>query len=142
LPADPIYVNSYSVQGLFERLREDAARYPDNMDQRYGAWPHLLTLFRLVYDGAKHGAMHLPARQGKLFDPDAYPFLEGRPSRSERDVRERLPPPRVSDGVIFRVLTNLLLLAGEQLSYRALDVEQIGSVYEAMMGYAILVATG
>ena len=142
LPADPIYVNSYSVEGLFERLREDAARYPDNMDQRYGAWSQLLTLFRLIYDGAKYGTTRLPARQGKLFDPDAYPFLEGRPYRSHRQAGERLQPPRVSDGVIYRVLTNLLLLDGEQLSYRALDVEQIGSVYEAMMGYALLVATG
>jgi hypothetical protein len=142
LPADPIYVNSYSVEGLFERLREDASRYPDNMDQRYGAWAQLLTLFRLVYDGAKHGAMRLPARQGKLFDPDAYPFLEGRPYHSKREVGQRLQPPRISDGVIYRVLTNLLLLDGEQLSYRAFDVEQIGSVYEAMMGYALLVATG
>ena len=142
LPADPIYVNSYSVEGLFERLREDASRYPDNMDQRYGAWSQLLTLFRLIYDGAKYGTTRLPARQGKLFDPDAYPFLEGRPYRSHRQAGERLQPPRVSDGVIYRVLTNLLLLDGEQLSYRALDVEQIGSVYEAMMGYALLVATG
>jgi hypothetical protein len=142
LPADPIYVNSYSVEGLFERLREDASRYPDNMDQRYGAWAQLLTLFRLIYDGAKYGTTRLPARQGKLFDPDAYPFLEGRPYRSHRQTGERLQPPRVSDGVIYRVLTNLLLLDGEQLSYRALDVEQIGSVYEAMMGYALLVATG
>ena len=112
------------------------------MDQRYGAWAQLLTLFRLIYDGAKYGATRLPARQGKLFDPDAYPFLEGRPYRSHRQAGERLQPPRVSDGVIYRVLTNLLLLDGEQLSYRALDVEQIGSVYEAMMGYALLVATG
>ena len=28
LPADPIYVNSYSVEGLFERLREDAVPIP------------------------------------------------------------------------------------------------------------------
>jgi hypothetical protein len=112
------------------------------MDQRYGAWSQLLTLFRLIYDGAKYGATRLPARQGKLFDPDAYPFLEGRPYHSKRELGQRLQPPRVSDGVIYRVLTNLLLLDGEQLSYRALDVEQIGSVYEAMMGYALLVATG
>ena len=34
--------------------------------------------------------------------------------------------PRISDGVIFRVLRNLLVLDGERLSYRTLDVEQIG----------------
>ncbi len=45
--------------------------------------------------------------------------------------------PRISDGVIFRVLHRLLVLDGERLSYRALDVEQIGSVYEAVMGYEV-----
>ena len=37
--------------------------------------------------------------------------------------------------MIFRVLENLLILDGERLSYRTLDVEQIGSVYETMMGF-------
>src|SRR5208283_5608383 len=50
--------------------------------------------------------------------------------------------PRVSDGVVFRVLQNLLILDGERLSYRTLDVEQIGSVYEAVMGMDLHVAEG
>ena len=50
--------------------------------------------------------------------------------------------PRVSDGVVYRVLQNLLVLQGERLSYRTLDVEQIGSVYEAMMGFALRLAEG
>ena len=37
-----------------EKLREDAAQYPDTMDQRYGAWAQLLTLSRLVHDGGGH----------------------------------------------------------------------------------------
>jgi hypothetical protein len=37
LPSDPIYTNYYAVTGLFERLRADAARFPDTMDLRYGA---------------------------------------------------------------------------------------------------------
>ena len=51
-------------------------------------------------------------------------------------------PPHVSDGVVFRVLHNLLILDGERLSYRTLDVEQIGSVYETMMGFNLEVAQG
>jgi hypothetical protein len=39
-------------------------------------------------------------------------------------------------------LHNLVMLNGERLSYRTLDVEQIGSVYERMMGFKIEVATG
>jgi hypothetical protein len=50
--------------------------------------------------------------------------------------------PRVPDGVLYRVLTQLLVLDGERLSYRNLDVEQIGSVYEAMMGFELHLAEG
>ena len=41
-----------------------------------------------------------------------------------------------------RTLQNLLILDGERLSYRTLDVEQIGSVYETMMGFNLEVAQG
>lgn len=142
MPAGSVYQRHYSVSGLFERLREDQARYPDTMDARYGAWAHLLALFRLVHDGGSHGELHSPARHGRLFNPDAYPFLEGRPPGSARQIGETLEAPRVPDGTVFRVLQNLLMLEGERLSYRALDVEQIGSVYEAMMGFALEIAHG
>jgi len=48
----------------------------------------------------------------------------------------------VSDGCVYRVLEKLLVLKGERLSYRTLDVEQIGSVYETMMGFRMTVAAG
>ncbi len=170
LSSDSVYANFYSVTGLFERLREDAGRYPDTMDQRYGAWAQLLTLFRLIYDGGQHDKFHVPPRCGYLFDPDRYPFLEGRARRSGvqpvgvpvgvqplgclqgqaeawtpagRQAKAWTPTiPHVSDGVLFRVLSNLLILDGERLSYRTLDVEQIGSVYEAVMGFSLEVAQG
>lgn len=129
---DPVYVNHYSLTGLFDRLRSDAGRYPDTMEQRYGAWAQLLTLFRMIFSGAKHNTFSIPARSGYLFDPDRYAFLEGEDNQI----------PRIPDGVIFRVLSNLLILDGERLSYRALDVEQIGSVYETIMGFNIEVSSG
>ncbi len=135
LSTDPIYTNYYGIGGLFERLRADDARYPDTMDQRFGAWAQILTLFRLIYDGGSHGLkFDLPARRGYLFDPSRYPFLEG--DLAALDI------PRISDGVLYRVLENLLMLEGERLSYRNLDVEQIGSVYEAVMGFTLEVAAG
>lgn len=140
LSSDPIYSNNYSVTGLSDRLREDAGRFPDTMDSRFGAWSQLLTLFRLVYDGGQHGTFKLPGRKGYLFDPDRYPFLEGRTADDPPD--EPAPVPRISDGVVYRVLRNLLILEGERLSYRTLDVEQIGSVYETMMGFNLEVAQG
>jgi hypothetical protein len=131
MPKGDVYQKHYAVSGLFNRLREDQARYPDTMDARYGAWAQLLALFRLIHDGGGHGDLHFPARHGRLFDPDSYPFLEGRPLGSHRSMGDLVDPPRVSDGIVFRVLQNLLMLDGERLSYRALDVEQIGSVYKA-----------
>jgi hypothetical protein len=44
--------------------------------------------------------------------------------------------------VVEQVLTKLLLLDGQILSYRALDVEQIGSVYEGIMGFRVEQAQG
>jgi N-6 DNA Methylase len=141
MPQGSIYTRNYSVTGLYERLREDAGNYPDTMEQRYGAWAWLLSLFRLVYDGGCHGDLYLPARHGQLFDPDEYTFLEGRSRNTTYKEWELIEPPRISDGVIHKVLQRLLVLDGERLSYRALDVEQIGSVYEAATGYEVNKAT-
>jgi hypothetical protein len=141
LSTDSVYVNHYSVTGLFDRLRADAGRYPDTMNQRYGGWAQLLTLFRLIHEGGGHAGFQIPARKGYLFDPERYHFLEGL-SVSQEAQNNSWSIPRVSDGVIFRVLSNLLILDGERLSYRTLDVEQIGSVYETIMGFELEVAKG
>jgi len=143
MPDDPIYQQNYAVSGLYERLREDVGNYPDTMEQRYGAWAGLLSLFRLVYQGGGHTPNYLPARHGQLFDPQEYPFLEGGRRQEiggRRQEESSLDVPRISDDTVYRILDNLLMLDGERLSYRALDVEQIGSVYEAIMGFEIQVA--
>ena len=147
-----VYQRYYSLTGLWDRLRADESRNPDTMDQRYGGWAQLLAMFRLVHDGGSHTplnrrggtleAFELPARHGYLFDPDRYPFLESRPHGHRRSPGERIAPPLVPDGVVYRVLRNLLVLDGERISYRTLDVEQIGSVYEAIMGYRLERAAG
>ena len=137
MPGDDIYQRNYAVSGLYERLREDAGNYPDTMDQRYGAWAWLLSLFRLVYDGGGHTREYLPARHGQLFNPDEYQFLEGQGIVDKDKTSTHPSIPRIPDGVIYRVLEKLLILDGERLSYRSLDVEQIGSVYEGIMGFAV-----
>ena len=142
LPDDETFARHYSLAGLYERLREDAALHPDTMNQRYGAWAQLLVLFRLFHDGAAAGGMRLPRRHGVLFDPDRFPFLEGRGGAGGRQIHERIEAPLVPDGTIYRALDKLLLLDGQRISYRALDVEQIGSVYETMMGFRLETATG
>ena len=141
LPQDETFLDGYSPSALYERLRADAALYPDTMDQRYGAYAQLLALWRMVHDGAYAEGVSLAPRYGDLFHPDRYPFLEGR-SQEPRQVVERIEPPLVGDGTIYRVLEKLIVLDGERISYRALDVEHIGSVYETMMGFRLERATG
>ena len=144
LPQDETFLGGYSLATLYQRLREDAALHPDTMDQRYGAYAQILVLSRMVHDGARCGAMQLPPRHGALFDPDRYRFLEGRGGQAAgaRQLSERIEPPLVSDGTIYRVLEKLIVLDGERISYRALDVEHVGSVYETMMGFRLETATG
>ena len=137
-PDHEVWAANYSLAGLHTQLRDDVALHPDTMDDRYGAWPRLLALFRIVYGGITHGErLKLVARRGGLFDPDRFPFLEGRAT-----VDAPPDPSRVSDGTIWRILQKLMVLDGERLSYRTLDVEQIGSVYETMMGFTVQLTTG
>ena len=221
MPGHPVYQQHYSLGGLFARLRADAAAWPDTMDQRFGAWAQLLSLFRLVYGGGRHGNLSFVARKGRLFDPARFPFLERLPPSKRSGTAEAaeagtadegevppgqpparspgfpdpevgtaeeaaLPPgqpsarppefpapeagsadetavppapptpdssgrrraedeadiPLVPDRTVWRVLENLVMLDGERLSYRTLDVEQIGSVYEAIMGFRIELTAG
>ena len=142
LPQDETFLGAYSLAGLYERLREDAALHPDTMDQRFGGYAQLLALFRMVHDGARAGTMRLPPRHGALFDPDRDRFLEGRGAGGARQIDERIDPPLVPDGTIYRVLEKLIVLDGERISYRALDVEHVGSVYETMMGFRLETAEG
>jgi hypothetical protein len=139
----PVYAQHMSVQGLYDDLVEDAGMHPESMHHRFGAYGRLLSLFRAVFLGVKHRDLKLPPRQGKLFDPSSYSFLEGGLPGStapitQPEARAELRPPAVDDGVVHAVLERLVLFEGQRLSYRALDVEQIGSVYESLMGYHVL----
>ncbi|TBH59775.1 hypothetical protein ELG65_15860 [Rhizobium leguminosarum] len=141
-----IYEQGYSVRGLYTRLTEDRALYPDTMDERVGGWGRLLALFRLVHGGHRSG--WITARGGKLFDPEAFPFLEG---RDQGTLRTEAKVLQIRDGAILRILEGLMTIEAramtgervrERLSYRSLDVEQIGSVYETIMGFTVFTASG
>ena len=142
MPADSLYGQHYSVSALADRLRQERFEHQSGMAERRGGWASLLSLFRLVYDGGGADPNYLPARHGELFDPDAYPFLEGRDTDSAYTggILDNLPT--LSDDVVEKVLSKLIWLDGERLSYRALDVEQIGSVYEGIMGFTVEQAQG
>ena len=73
------------------------------MDQRYGAWAHLIALFRMVHGGVAYDdrsrttdkRVTIPARHGDLFDPDRFPFLEGRSAATTRAETGPVTLPRV-----------------------------------------------
>lgn len=135
--AAEVFKNHYSINALYEQLRSDAAIHLDTMGQRFGAWGRLLSLFRAVYEGVEYDGFKLLGRKGHLFDPERFLFLEGRDSK-----HSEFQPPPIADGTIYKVLSFLMTLNGERISYRSLDVEQIGSVYETVMGFRLEIASG
>ena len=129
--ARALYDQGYGVRCLHARLLEDRAKHELTMHLRRGAWARLLALFRLVHQGDSSGDW-IRGRGGKLFDPAAFPFLQG-----QDDPTDPPKPADVSDECVLNILDRLLVLGGEKLSYRTLDVEQIGSVYETVMGFTV-----
>lgn len=143
----PIYRSAFSVQTLFEELRADAGAHPDSMPNRFGAWGRLISVFRAVFLGVTHHDLVLPPRRGTLFDPHRFPFLEGwGPAGAapivDAEDRAQVAVPTVSDATVLAVLQRLIVLDGQRISYRSLDVEQIGGVYESLLGYTVVRLAG
>lgn len=127
--ADDVYASAYAVSTLYDSLEAERTLHGDEIgDRRRAAWPRLLALFRAVHGGSEHPELRIPAHGGSLFDPTAFPWL----TRAA-----------VTDRVIREILDALLMLkhpgrAPERLSYRGLDVEQIGHVYEGLLEFSCL----
>jgi hypothetical protein len=102
------------------------------LERRWDAWSRLLAVFRAVYGGIEHENLRLPALGGSLFDPDRFPFLEGRAKGSDwrTDIAKPLP---IDNRTVLLLLEAIQQFQGRTLSYRALDVEQIGYVYEGLL---------
>lgn len=69
---------------------------------------------------------------GSLFDPDRFPFLEGRRKGSRWKIDPASPLP-IDNRTVLYLLDAVQLFHGRTLSYMALDVEQIGYVYEGLL---------
>ena len=143
LLGDELYDKNYAVSTLREQLRVTADQFgEETLGLRHDAWARLLTTFRAVYAGARHDRLRLPAYGGSLFDPDRFPFLEGRPFGTTWKSTEAVPLP-VSNRTVLHLLEALQVLqmkAGKgiearPLSFRALDIEQIGHVYEGLLDH-------
>ena len=152
LLGDPLYDQNYAVSTLRDHLRELADQHGEEiLERRFDAWGRLLASFRAVHGGVEHLAMRLPPYGGNLFNPDRYPFLEGR--KSDTNWREvPAEPLKIDNRTVLHLLEALQILQvkvpgggpaeARRLSFRALDIEQIGHVYEGLLDHTAVRATG
>ncbi len=141
----PVYEQNYSVSSIARQLREIADQQGEELlERRYDAWPRLLTAFRIVFGGIRHDEIHVPAYGGRMFDPDRFPFLEGRKQGTTWQETDSNPLP-VDNRTVLHLLEALQLLKikvpgggpaeARRVSFRALDIEQIGHVYEGLLDH-------
>jgi hypothetical protein len=141
----PMYDDNYAVSTLREQLQEVADRYGEEvLERRNDAWARLLATFRAVHGGVRHQDLMLPAYGGSLFDPDRYPFLEGRPQGSAW-LTKPAEPLAINNRVVLHLLKSLQVLQvrvpgggpaeARRISFRALDIEQIGHIYEGLLDH-------
>ncbi|HQX53542.1 MAG TPA: hypothetical protein PLY87_27500 [Planctomycetaceae bacterium] len=174
----PVYERNYSVSAIINQLEDLAQQHGEELlERRNDAWSRLLTAFRVVYGGLQHEDVYIPAYGGKLFDPDRFPFLEGRAAgttwrvdrgawtdgiasgrTTDHDSRTTIPvfseakPLPVNNRTVLHLLKSLQYLEMKassrggaferrRLSFRALDIEQIGHVYEGLLDHTAKRAT-
>ncbi|MFE1010046.1 Eco57I restriction-modification methylase domain-containing protein [Streptomyces sp. NPDC058794] len=136
LPADnEVYARSYSARFLRDELKARADEEGEtSLEHTTSAWHRLIALFHAVHGGVDHpgSGFRLPAYDGSIFDPDKYPWLERTTpllpidDRTVLHMLQAVQEVRVGKGKDREVRT---------LSFRALDVEQIGYVYEGLLSF-------
>jgi hypothetical protein len=151
LLGDELYDKNFAVSTLREQLRGAANNFGEEvLERRHDAWSRLLTTFRAVYGGIQHPRLKLPAYKGELFDPDRFPFLEGRTFGTSWKDTPCQPIP-VDNRTTLHLLEALQVLqvrlpgggpaTPRKLSFRALSILQIGHVYEGLLDHTAVKAT-
>lgn len=135
LPQSQLFTGGYGISDelntLDQRVRDEGA---EALDRTNLTWHRLLATSQALYRGASFEDIRVPSYGGSLFDPARFPFL------SVRDTHETLAVT-VSDRVMLEVLraAQMAELRGEparRISFRDIDVEQIGYIYEGLLGYS------
>ena len=152
--SEPTYENSYGLQGLFQALQRVASRGHSRLRHRFGAWPRVLGLFRLIHEGADHPSLGVPSYGGELFapgnpdDPDPVNRALAVFEKACFDPHWQLMP----DEVVYKVLKLLMLTQVRVRQGRAttrtmmpvdfagLSTEYIGVLYEGLLDYELRTA--
>jgi hypothetical protein len=140
LPQGQLFDQGYGLTGQLDELRRRAeAESPESLDATSAVWHRLLATSRALFYGATFEDMRLPAYGGSLFDPTRFPFLSARADRGPLALA-------VNDRVMMQVLDAVQMadIKGQgrrPISFRDIDVEQIGYIYEGLLGYTCAFAT-
>ncbi|MFF9186175.1 Eco57I restriction-modification methylase domain-containing protein [Streptomyces misionensis] len=134
LPENQLFAMGYGVSGELGKLD---SRQKEEGDQAIDAtsltWHRLLATSQALYRGATFEDLRLPEYGGSLFDPARFPFLTARNSQGSLAIT-------VSDRVMLEVLRAIQIAqlpgGARQISFRDIDVEQIGYIYEGLLGYS------
>ena len=134
LPKHELYRTAYAISDIRERLATEAqATSAEALDHTWETWHRVLAASNAVYNGVSFEDIRMPAYGGSLFEPARFPWLEATNQQGRLLVR-------VSDRAMLEVLNavQIAIVAGDarHLSFRELDVEQIGYVYEGLLGYS------
>jgi hypothetical protein len=141
LPQSELFLQGYGISGELDALEQRQLRDgEESLDTTYLTWHRLLATSQALYRGASFENMRMPAYGGSLFDPDRHPFL----TASSDNGTLALP---VSDRVMLHVLRSVQvaqLKGGDarRISFRDVDVEQIGYIYEGLLGYSCIRVIG
>lgn len=134
LPSGSLYTGGYGLATVLDALEARARdEGEESMDGTSLTWHRLLATSRALHGGVNVEDMRIPAYGGSLFDPERFPFLTARDASGTLLLT-------VSDRVMLHVLRSLQTarLKGQEarcLSFRDIDVEQIGYIYEGLLGY-------
>ena len=128
-----LYGRSYGISGLLDDLEDEERRDATSLDRTTGVWHRVLATSTAMYSGATFEDMRMPAYGGSLFDPSRFSWLyTGHPDSGLNLV--------VNDRVMLHVLRSIQIVRqnnqARRISFREVDVEQIGYVYEGLLGYA------
>ena len=139
LPQGALFTHGYGMLGVLDDLDERSRiEGEEAMDGTSLVWHQLLATSRAIYEGATFEDMRSPAYGGSVFDPARHPFLTQTVATGELGVV-------VSDRVMYHVLKSVQeITAGgdrRRLSFREIDVEQIGYIYEGLLGFTCRRAT-
>jgi hypothetical protein len=138
LPQGELFDQGYGISGELDQLvARESAESEEALDATSLTWHRLLATSNALYRGATFENLRMPAYGGSLFDPSRFPFLTATTETGTLGVA-------VSDRVMLHVLRSVQVaeIKGEarRISFRDIDVEQIGYMYEGLLGYTATVA--